>query len=54
MSNICKYIEMTDIVVPGPTFVTIKGLGYCSHRFNIRKYLEVTDIVVTGPRYSNI
>jgi hypothetical protein len=49
-----KYLDVRDIVVTGPTYVTIKSQGYCSHRFNIRKYLEVTDIVVTGPTYVNI
>jgi hypothetical protein len=44
------YLDVTNIVFTGPTYVTIKSHGYGSHRFNIRNYFEVTDIVVTGRR----
>jgi len=37
-SNMRKYIDVTDSVVTGPTYVNIKSDGYCSHRSNIRKY----------------
>ena len=53
-SILCKYIEVTDIVVTFPTWVNIKSHGYCSHRSNMRKYLDFTDIVVTDPTYVNI
>ena len=59
MSNIRKYLDVTDIVVTEivvsfPTCVNIKRHGYCSHKSNIRNYLDVTDIVVTSPTYVNI
>ena len=49
--QIRKHLDVTDSVVTGPTYVTIKSHGYCSNRFNLGKYLEVTDIVFTGPTY---
>jgi hypothetical protein len=40
--NIRKYLDVTNIVVTGPTYVAIKRHRYCSLRYNIRKYLDVT------------
>ena len=44
MSNIRKYLDVTDIVVTCPTYVNIRCHGYCSHMSNIHKYLDVTEL----------
>ena len=54
MSNMRKYLEVTDIVVTSPTYINIQKHRYCSRKSNIRKYIKVTDSVVTCPRYLNI
>ena len=44
MSNIRKYLDVTDTVVTFPTCVNIRCHEYCSHMSNIRKYLDVTEL----------
>ena len=42
--NIRKYLDVTDMVVTGPTYINIRCHGYCSQMSNIHKYLDVTEL----------